>query len=74
MKTFISNINDKWCAYAADKDRVFSIGKDCPKRSGVWTARWNASGVLYVATPSPTRQAAYQKAKRHGDYYGELYL
>ncbi len=73
MKTFISNINDKWYAFEADQDRVFSIGKDCP-HSGIWTARLNAPGVLYVASPSPTRQAAYQKARRHGTYCGELYL
>ena len=73
MKTYIKNIDGHWYAFAADetKNQVHSIGADSP-RNGTWCSRWTDSGIRYVATRSPSRSAAYQKAKRYGEYAGEI--
>lgn len=73
MNIYISKLDGEWYAYACDPkhDMVYSIGRDCPK-DGRWCARWNTSGVKYVATASPSRKAAYSKAKRYGTYCGEV--
>lgn len=77
IRTYITKINNEWYAFAADMNRnqVYSIGADQPpKDSGAYCyfANWTDGGVRYVASPSPSRKAAYAKAKRHGDYYGEV--
>ena len=74
MKTYIQNINGKWYAYAADAERyqVYSIGRDNPAGGRCWVSKWTDAGVMYVASPSPTRAAAYQKARKWGDYSGEI--
>ena len=69
--TYIKNINGSWYAFAGSKNgNVYSIGNDCPS-DGIWTARWTEGGVLYVASASPSRHAAYMKARRAGNYRGE---
>lgn len=70
--TYIREIDGDWYAFAGNKDKaqVYSIGSDDPER-GRWCASWTNLGVRYVATKSPTRNAAYQKARRHGKYMGE---
>ena len=72
MKTYITNIDGEWYAFAGDakSDQVYSIGNDNPKE-GRWYGRWTNAGIKYVASPSPSRNAAYQKAKRNGNYGGE---
>lgn len=71
METHITCIDGKWYAFKADgKGQVFSIGADCPKNA-VWFAWATDTGIQYVATPSPNRNAALKKAKRHGAYGGE---
>jgi len=78
MKTYIQQIEGKWYAYAADESKyqVYSIGSDSQGAidSGArcYVARWTDSGVKYIASPSPSRNAAYQKAHRHGEYNGEI--
>ena len=77
MKTYIKKIDSKWYAFAGDnnKGQVYSIGSDNPsKESGGsrWFARWTENGIKYVASPSPSRSAAYSKARRHGLYGGEV--
>lgn len=77
MKTYITKINDQYYAFAGDtnKDQVYSIGTDNPdKTSGGerWVARWNESGIKYVSSASPSRDAARKKAQRHGEYFGEV--
>ena len=77
LKTYVTKINGEWYAFAGDtsKDQVYSIGKDQPpKGSGgyCYFASWSDSGIPYVATPSPNRKAAVAKAKRNGDYFGEV--
>lgn len=72
MNTYIRQIDGKWYAFGADKDNnmVYSIGSDCPD-GGVWYGSWTDSGIKYVAYSSPSRRAAYQKARRCGKYSGE---
>lgn len=76
MKTYITKIDGKWYAFAGDthNDQVYSIGTDCPRdeSANCWFARWTDAGIKYVASASPTRNAAYQKARRHGEYGGEV--
>lgn len=74
MKTYITNIDGEWYAFAGDtkSGQVYSIGRDNPTDGGTWTARWTDSGIKYVAHSSPSRSAAYSKAKRNGDYGGEI--
>lgn len=78
MKTYIQNIDGKWYAYAADVDRyqVYSIGSDSndaiANGGSRWVAKWTNKGVQYVANPCPSRTAAYSKARRHGEYSGEI--
>lgn len=78
MKTYITNIDGNWYAFAAERDNVYSIGADsdgAAKSGGYcWVARRTAEGVKYVASASPSRNAAYQKARRHGDYDGEAFF
>ena len=70
MKTYIANIDDKWYAFGEFGDSQFcSIGRDAPKKC--WcVANRSEGGIKYVASPSASRQAAYQKAKRYGEYSG----
>lgn len=72
MNTYIRQINGKWYAFACDEKngQVYSIGSDSPKNA-MWFAPRTDSGIQYVATCSRTRSAAYQKARRHGNYCGE---
>lgn len=78
MKTYITNIDGAWYAFAAERDNVYSIGADSDgavKSGGYsWTGRRTAAGVKYVASVSPSRNAAYQKARRYGDYNGEAFF
>ena len=71
--TYITQIDGKWYAFEGDsaKHQVYSIGADEPKE-GRWMANWTDAGIQYVASPSTTRRAAYQKARRHGVYSGEV--
>lgn len=73
MKTYITKIDGKYYAFAADTthNQVYGIGRDRPEK-GLWFASWSSSGIQYVATPSPTRSAAYQKARHAGEYCGEV--
>lgn len=72
-RTYITKINGEYYAFAGNisTDNVYSIGSDNPP-SGKWVARWTDGGIKYVSTPSPSRKAAYMKARRHGDYAGEV--
>ena len=77
LRTYITEINGKYYAFAGDtaKDQVYSIGADQPSKDSGFFRRvsvWSLHGVLYVASPSPNRNAAIAKAKRHGDYFGEV--
>ena len=74
MNTYIKKIDEMWYAFAGDMNRseVYSIGADNPKDGGQWFARWTASGIKYVASPSTSRSGAYKRACRHGDYCGEV--
>lgn len=77
MKTYITKIDGLWYAFSGDanSNQVYSIGSDNPsKESGGsrWVSRWNDSGIKYVASPSPSRSAAYSKARRNGEYGGEV--
>lgn len=77
MKTYITEINGKYYAFAANaaNNQVYSIGSDNPpKGSGgyCYFASWSDRGIPYVASPSPTRRAAIAKARRHGEYSGEV--
>ena len=71
MKTAIKFIDGKWYAFAFDDVYVYSIGADNPKDGGRWFGKPTDKGILHVSTPSPTRNAAYQKARRNGEYAGE---
>ncbi len=75
--TYIKCIDGKWYAFAADtKDwKAYSIGSDNPSRGrdGTrWVAPLNDSGIKYVAIWSTSRSGAYQKARRNGNYCGEM--
>lgn len=72
-KTYITQIDGKWYAFEGnEKDgKVLSIGADNPE-NGRWTANWTDAGIQYITSPSPTRKAAYQKARRHGTYAGKI--
>lgn len=77
MKTYITEIDGKWYAFAGDanNNQVYSIGSDNPtKDSGAerFFAKWTDAGIKYVSNPSPSRNAAYNKAKRAGEYSGEV--
>lgn len=71
LQTAIAYIGGKWYAFAYHGTEVYSIGRDCPKDGGRWFAKCSDSGITYVASPSPSRKAAYAKAKRNGTYFGE---
>ena len=71
LGTAIKCIDGNWYAFAYSESEVYSIGTDCPRGSGRWFASCTDSGIKYVASPSPTRKAAYNKAKRYGRYTGE---
>lgn len=72
-KTYISEIDGKYYAFSAnvEQNQVYSIGRDNPE-SGRWCAKWNSAGIKYVASASPSRAAAVAKARRAGDYQGEV--
>lgn len=71
--TYIREIDGKWYAFAANPDngQVYSIGRDNPK-DGQWFAGLTDSGIKYVASPCPSRRAAYMRAMRNGSYGGVL--
>lgn len=71
--TYITCIDGEWYAFEGNKERnqVYSIGSDSTD-TGAWFASWTNSGIKYVASPSPTRDAARKKAQRHGEYFGEV--
>lgn len=71
--TYITQINGKWYAFEGNtsKKEVLSIGKDNPT-IGRWFAKWTDEGIQYVATFSPSKDAAIKKAKRNGEYNGEV--
>lgn len=71
MKTYIKCIEGRWYAFEGDNGQVYSIGSDNPPEGGRWFARGTNHGIRYVASPSPTRSAAYQRARRWGEYSGE---
>ncbi len=76
-RTYISKVNGKYYAFAGDikKDQVYSIGADNPPRetgADCYFASWSIGGIPRVASPSTTRRAAVAKAKRHGEYGGEV--
>lgn len=71
MDTNIKQIDGNWFAFGSDGNNVYSIGNDSPKMGGLWVAKPTCSGIKYVASVSPTREAAYAKAKRNGSYCGE---
>lgn len=71
LKTAIKKIGEGWYAFAFDAGNVYSIGADSPKDGGRWFGKLSDAGIQYVSTPSPTRNAAYQKARRNGEYAGE---
>lgn len=71
METHIKRIYGKWYAFATAGNDVYSIGADNPKQPGcLWMARATDTGIQYVATPSPNRNAALKKANRNGTYGG----
>lgn len=74
MDTYIRKINGQWYAFEGRQGKngyqALSIGADDPE-SGRWFGPWTDDGISYVATPSPNRKAAYQKARRAGNYCGE---
>lgn len=74
MDTYISFVDGHWYAFAADQKtyQVYSIGGDCPKDGGCWFAPLTDAGIKYVSSWSPSRPAAYQKARRNGHYCGEI--
>lgn len=74
MKTYITCIDGKWYAFAGDpnNNQVYSIGNDSPRDGNCWFAKWTDAGIKYIASPSPSRSAAYSKAKRHGEYIKEV--
>lgn len=76
-KTYVKQIDGKWYAFAANYEdyQVFGIGRDCPPVSSgcyCYCAKWTDNGIKNVATPSPSRAAALKKARRHGEFGGEL--
>ncbi len=73
VRTYIQQIDGKYYAFAGDDIlyQVYSIGADSPAE-GRWFARWTDSGIKYVSSPSPNKASAKKKAKRHGDYFGEI--
>ena len=75
MDTYIKKIGNLWYAFGSYRDtyQVISIGGDCPKEGGLWVAQgFTDEAIKYVASGSPTRSAAYQKARRYGNYCGEV--
>lgn len=73
MKSYITCIDNAWYAFGGDTDKnqVYSIGRDNPDE-GKWFATWTDTGIKYVSSPSPSKAAAYSKAKRAGQYCGEV--
>ena len=69
---YITQIDGKWYAFQHKHGNIYSVGRDIP-RGGRWTAWMTPEGVRYVATPSPTRNAAYMKAKRACEVYDDRY-
>lgn len=75
-KTYIKQLDGEWYAFAADadEDQVFSIGRDnpSPQMGKRYCAPWTNRGIKIVSTPSPSRAAALKRAKRHGEFGGEI--
>ena len=76
-RTYVAQISGKYYAFAGDiiADKVYSIGADNPPKStggDTYFAPWCDSGIMYVASPSASRNSAIAKAKRHGDYFGVI--
>ena len=75
MKTYIREIDGKWYAFAAHGDnQVRSIGADNPPKdsgSTAYFASWSDNGIKYISSSSASRKAAYEKARRYGEYQGE---
>lgn len=73
IRTYITQIDGKWYAFEGNvySNEVWSIGHDSIGRT-VWFAKWTDNGIKYVAKSCPTRNAAYQKARRWGTYGGEV--
>lgn len=77
MRTYIANVQGRWYAFRADisLNRVLAIGNDRPlDASKQYAGSLTASGVRFASLPCPTRSAAYQKARRNGEYAGELHF
>lgn len=76
MKTYITKIDNQYYAFAGDanKNQVYSIGADNPSKGDGdrYFAKWTDNGIKYVSSPSPSRTAAYKKAQRAGEYFGEV--
>ena len=77
INTYVTEIDGRYYAFAMtdNSNQVLSIGADNPpiKSGGSrWFASYSESGIKYVATPSPNRQAAVSKARRNGNYFGEI--
>lgn len=73
MDTYIKKINGKWFAFggSVSKNQVYSIGDDNIYDYRA-VARWNDAGIRYVSSVSPNRPAAYRKARRGGNFKGEM--
>ena len=75
-KTYIRQIDGKWYAFEGDvqNNQVLSLGSDNPPPTlgSRYIARWTDKGIKYVSSPSRSRAAAIQRAKKHGDFQGEL--
>ncbi len=76
-RTYIRKIDGKYYAFAGydNSNQVYSIGADNPpygSGGSRWCAKYSDTGIKYVASPSPNRKAAVAKAKRNGNYFGEI--
>ena len=65
MKTYISQIEGVWYAYAIDPE-----SNVCDLRDQAKSAPWSVDAIQQLGSPSPTRDAAYRKANRWGRYIG----
>ena len=78
MKTYIREIDNKWYAFGCivERGQIYAIGADKPDyvRTGCYAHVANLcdAGIKYIVSSSPNRAAAYQKARRHGEYCGTI--
>ena len=78
--TYISCIDGEWYAFSADDDsHCYPIGNDRLGFSGYPKTKRHifepydpAREVKKYCTPSPNKRAAVEKAKKYGDYCGDL--